>query len=1349
MAKTIETLSIDLEAKSAKFQAGLTQANQRLAVFERTVRTNTRAVEGHFSLLTAATSKLQRGLIGLTGAVGAGAFLHLTKSALASANALQDTADRLGLTAEALQELRYAFAATGVESGTLEMALQRAGRRLAEFARTGKGAAKEAFEALGLDADIAAGRIQTLEELLPRVADKLRGVSSETQQLSIAQKLFDSEGVKLVNTLRQGSDALTAFREEAHETGAVMADALVAKGAQANTAIEQLTTGIATQFNAALIDLAPVLLRITQAFLDFTLNATAMAKAIGLISKSTAELNAETKKALETERQFKQLRLEKLTSEIDSIAGRTGAAAGGLASALSLETRRKDVEKLRKEIQDLDTQLGKLKKTSDKTRDGLDTLGTGLAGVKKSADKTDKAVDKVRKSLEALHKAQAQVTQSAHDQIAAMERETTAIQDGVAAGRDFATIQLDIAQANFEATLSLLDNVEQVNALGQAWRQAREDMIAAQAVLAQQPGAPGQTIPLPSGGAGPSPLAGLPGGVVAGISGVAGGGGAIGDLLSQISNIGMLLSNPQLAAAAGPLAIPFGTSQIAGGLAGLSGGSNNAQLGARIGTFLLGPLGGLLGGLIGQFVFAGPGRISLEKSALREFQKGAFGFQPDSFGSQFGPASEINFASQEDALSALGLLFGGRIGDVEEFFGTIKRFGNQAQRAFESTGLSAERANAEVLSLAASLGFDLELALVKVEQFTDATSLRAWREELGEGQEDIVLIGDLLAGVIDVATGFAPAIDASAHAHTLLAASFREAATEAGATATDIERLSTAIQEGTVSAEEAVAELHALGLALDLPDIEIDIDSMIASLEQANQTVSLIGAGYGAALGTETLEAFEETIKAGLRAELFASFFEETLLDLLKGIDLTQPLDLSSDAFAGLTAQVEQAIQKFRELLETLGLVSDELDAQAGQFTNQFSLVALQYARVGLQAELAGQLGQIGALGGPEAARIAFDAAIGRMDAAREIPLGQASLEELATMANASAAVRGQAVTLFLAQQAKIQRGVQEESAAIQEAANLRRTALQYEVTALQQQLNIARSFAQLTGTLQNTVDRLIIGSDQRSASEQFAFLERRAAALREQIAGASPAAQPALLQELSRLLTQQLDTGLFDGEQQAALFESVVAELEALRDSAATESLRQSDIEVAMLQVQEAQADILRQVDADIRAAAAEAAAFADTLRQATVQHLQGLYRQEDHIAQVQIAKLEEQIDLEQETLNILKRLAGTMDYLRNLFDVFALVPAASGFQGVVSRPQLFLAGEKGPEMVSITPGNLPTSGGGAVINIGGVHVTMRGSESTTKDARLAAKTVEQIIVRSIRSPSGHVRQALNTRGI
>ena len=128
------------------------------------------------------------------------------------------TADKLGLGVDALQRLRYAGERTGVATGTMDMALQRFTRRAEEAAR-GTGEAKDALEYLGIELRDSDGKMRPTEDLMHDVADAMAAIEDPSQRVALAFKLFDSEGVSLVNTLAGGSQALKDMGAEATRMG--------------------------------------------------------------------------------------------------------------------------------------------------------------------------------------------------------------------------------------------------------------------------------------------------------------------------------------------------------------------------------------------------------------------------------------------------------------------------------------------------------------------------------------------------------------------------------------------------------------------------------------------------------------------------------------------------------------------------------------------------------------------------------------------------------------------------------------------------------------------------------------------------------------------------------------------------------------------------------------------------------------------------------------------------------------------------------------------------------------------------------------------------------------------------
>lgn len=136
---------------------------------------------------------------------------------------IADTSAKLGIGAEFLQEFRFAAEQVGVSAQTADMALQRFTRRAAEAAM-GTGEARDALRQLGIQLRDSQGRLRPTEDLIMDVADAFTEVESQSERVRLAFKLFDSEGVALVNVLNNGSSALQDFARRAQELNGVLSE---------------------------------------------------------------------------------------------------------------------------------------------------------------------------------------------------------------------------------------------------------------------------------------------------------------------------------------------------------------------------------------------------------------------------------------------------------------------------------------------------------------------------------------------------------------------------------------------------------------------------------------------------------------------------------------------------------------------------------------------------------------------------------------------------------------------------------------------------------------------------------------------------------------------------------------------------------------------------------------------------------------------------------------------------------------------------------------------------------------------------------------------------------------------
>ena len=190
------------------------------------------------------------GLAFSTLGVASGAVL--VRNQMKAIDSLGKTADKIGVTTEALGAMRHAAAITGVATTTLDMSLQRFSRRTAEAA-VNMGEARLAFAELRIDAQ--SFNQLPLEEQIGIIADRFAGLGLQVDRVRLAQKLFDSEGVAMVQMLSEGSSGLKEMAKEAGSLGILLSRTDVAQIEAANDSFTRsgaVIDGLISQFSVGL-----------------------------------------------------------------------------------------------------------------------------------------------------------------------------------------------------------------------------------------------------------------------------------------------------------------------------------------------------------------------------------------------------------------------------------------------------------------------------------------------------------------------------------------------------------------------------------------------------------------------------------------------------------------------------------------------------------------------------------------------------------------------------------------------------------------------------------------------------------------------------------------------------------------------------------------------------------------------------------------------------------------------------------------------------------------------------------------------------------------------------------------
>ncbi|KFC62781.1 Phage-related minor tail protein [Devosia sp. LC5] len=200
MAAVVGALRVDLGLNSAEFSAGLKKASAGLGNFAKTAGIGLAAVA--------------------TAAAAAGAALGVAiKGAIDNADELSKTAQKVGVTTEALSRLNYAASLSDVSLGQLSTGLGRLTAGMSQIAQGSGGQAKMAFDALGISALNSAGQLRGTDEVLADVAERFGRMEDGATKTALAIALFGRSGADLIPMLNLGKNGLAELAAEADRLG--------------------------------------------------------------------------------------------------------------------------------------------------------------------------------------------------------------------------------------------------------------------------------------------------------------------------------------------------------------------------------------------------------------------------------------------------------------------------------------------------------------------------------------------------------------------------------------------------------------------------------------------------------------------------------------------------------------------------------------------------------------------------------------------------------------------------------------------------------------------------------------------------------------------------------------------------------------------------------------------------------------------------------------------------------------------------------------------------------------------------------------------------------------------------
>jgi uncharacterized protein YukE len=323
-----------------------------------------------------------------TGAVAAGIGL-ISRRSLEATETLQDLADRANVSAQFLQELRFVTNQSGASARDFDDAISRLNRRLGLFQQnlaTGEGEAgpaAAAFRALGLEADIASGRLANTEQVFAAVVAGLQSVENESQKAALASQLFgEDSGPRLVGLLNRGTEGIRELSQEMREMGIVMSNEVVAAAAATSDELEVLETIVTARLNDAVARNADGVRAWTIAWTDLRVALIDVAGGLGELWGGLSGQGAPSSEASALERAMFDTR-----NEMSRLEEQSRRLQETLENPATYEFRREalqvQIDSLQSEIAELEqtyNDLAAVASTSAQTRAGAlrELAGFGL-----------------------------------------------------------------------------------------------------------------------------------------------------------------------------------------------------------------------------------------------------------------------------------------------------------------------------------------------------------------------------------------------------------------------------------------------------------------------------------------------------------------------------------------------------------------------------------------------------------------------------------------------------------------------------------------------------------------------------------------------------------------------------------------------------------------------------------------------------------------------------------------------------------------------------------------------------------------------------------------------------------
>jgi hypothetical protein len=274
MVATVGSIAIELSTNTHQFTDGFKKA---ATTVERQSARMSKAMVG--------IGNAMRGFAGgIVAGIGVGALTNTIKQIATAMGELEDIGNRAkasGLGTEFFQAIAFGAAEADVETETLNTSLAIFAKNMG-LAQQGAGALYAGLSKLNPELLRAVLTAQDQEERLKLVADAMSRMTDATEKAALATTVFGRGGADMVRVLDGGRESLDKMVATARRLGIVISESAIKKAGELDDELTRQTQIINTQWNTALVNMGPILLR----------TATGVAHLTGQVAEASNKITA-------------------------------------------------------------------------------------------------------------------------------------------------------------------------------------------------------------------------------------------------------------------------------------------------------------------------------------------------------------------------------------------------------------------------------------------------------------------------------------------------------------------------------------------------------------------------------------------------------------------------------------------------------------------------------------------------------------------------------------------------------------------------------------------------------------------------------------------------------------------------------------------------------------------------------------------------------------------------------------------------------------------------------------------------------------------------------------------------